>query len=118
MTELGVVCGNSGVVNTSWNGQLTSVEFHRFPLGSIKFHGFSSKSMDFHRPWPREISVHGGSHLIDVHGCPWNSLPMGSFVSTNVHGCPWMSVEVHRSPWKSMEVHRCSWMLMEVYRCP
>src|SRR6266436_3823403 len=47
-----------------------------------------------------------------VHGCPWNSLPMGSFVSTNVHGCPWvalypsMSMEVHGSPWMPISVHQ------------
>src|SRR5258708_29998332 len=84
--------------------------------------------MDFHQPRLREISVHGGSHLIDVHGCPWVSMGVHGIpcpwsalyppMSMDAHGCLWKFTEVHGCPWKSMEVHRCSWMLMEVYRCP
>src|SRR5258708_31663375 len=74
--------------------------------------------MDFHQPQLREISVHGGSHLIDVHGCPWVSMEFLAHGQLCIHQCPWMPMDVCGSSQKSMEVHRCSWMLMEVYRCP
>src|SRR5258708_32650751 len=102
--------------------------------------------VDFHRHQLREISVHGGSHLINVHGCPWVSMgvhgipcpwaalypPMSMdahgclWKFTEVHGCPWnsmpmgsfVSINVHGSPWKSIDAHGCSWKSIDAHRCP
>src|SRR6266436_151983 len=69
--------------------------------------------MDFHQPQLREISVHGGSHLIDVHGCPWVSMEFLAHGQLCIHQCPWMpmgsfvSINVHGSPWKSIDAHQC-----------
>jgi len=72
---------NSGFVNTSWNYQLTSVEFDQVPWNSTNL---------------------GGIQLISVgvHGCPWMS------IGVHVNGDPWRSMEIHRDPQRSTEVHR------------
>src|SRR5258708_24278665 len=41
-----VMTSKSGFVNTSWNFQPNSAEFHRIPSGSIKFPCFSLKSVE------------------------------------------------------------------------
>ena len=112
-----------GIVDQPW---WNSTDFHGAPLNSMDSHENPWTFTDL--GWGKLVSMGAAiwSMSMGVHGCLWNSLPMGSFVSTNVHGCPWnsmpmgsfVSINVHGSPWKSIDAHGCSWKSIDAHRCP